>query len=91
MVLKTNAGFQVKDSLGVAAISYFLAYLLHVVYEAPVSGITGMIFKFHTRRKPANKPPPQSESPLPPPEPPTPPPPEMEANGTTTTTSSQEP
>ncbi|KAL3173171.1 hypothetical protein MRX96_012302 [Rhipicephalus microplus] len=49
--LQVNEFLQVKDSLGVAVISYFFAYLLYVVYEAPVSGITRMIFKFHKIRK----------------------------------------
>ncbi|KAL1417328.1 hypothetical protein MTO96_006205 [Rhipicephalus appendiculatus] len=49
--LQVNEFLQVKDSLGVAVISYFFAYLLYVVYEAPVSGITRMIFQFHKIRK----------------------------------------
>ncbi|CAN8019753.1 unnamed protein product [Ixodes persulcatus] len=75
--LQVNEFLQVKDSLGVAAISYFFAYLLHVVYEAPVNGIARLIFRFHTIRRSSNKPqpiPPESDSSLPPPEPPTPPP-----------------
>ncbi|KAK8780651.1 hypothetical protein V5799_018007, partial [Amblyomma americanum] len=67
--LQVNEFLQVKDSLGVAVISYFFAYLLHVVYEAPVTGITRMIFQFHTIRKPGRgkKRPqqPQPESPPP--------------------------
>ncbi|XP_049515997.1 nose resistant to fluoxetine protein 6-like [Dermacentor silvarum] len=68
--LQVNEFLQVKDSLGVAVISYFFAYLLHVVYEAPVAGVTRMIFQFHKIRKPgggSKKRPqqPQPESPPP--------------------------
>ncbi|CAN7937900.1 unnamed protein product, partial [Ixodes hexagonus] len=75
--LQVNEFLQVKDALGVAAISYFFAYLLHVVYEAPVTGIARLIFRFHSFRRSSNKPQPmpaESDSSLPPPEPPTPPP-----------------
>ncbi|XP_064458647.1 nose resistant to fluoxetine protein 6-like [Ornithodoros turicata] len=49
---EVNEFMQVKDTLGVTVISYFFAYLLYIIYEAPVTGIAKLIFTFHGDLKP---------------------------------------